>query len=123
MSTGAICMSVLFILNDPPYGTERTYNGLRVANALPKAGAKDITVFLMADAVLAAKSNQKTPEDYYNLQRMLHRLTAAGGQVLLCGTCMDARGLTESELVDGAKRSSMDELAQATMAADKVLVF
>lgn len=116
-------MSVLFILNDPPYGTERTYNGLRVANALPKAGAKDITVFLMADAVLAAKSNQKTPEDYYNLQRMLHRLTAAGGQVLLCGTCMDARGLTESELVDGAKRSSMDELAQATMAADKVLVF
>ena len=116
-------MSVLFILNDPPYGTERIYNGLRLANALPKAGADTVTLFLMADAVLAAKANQKTPEGYYNLERMLHRLTAAGGQVLLCGTCMDARGLTEAELVDGAKRSSMDELAQATMAADKVLVF
>lgn len=116
-------MSVLFILNDPPYGTERVYNGLRLANALPKVGAEDVTVFLMADAVLAAKANQKTPEGYYNLERMLRRLTTAGGRVLLCGTCMDARGLTEAEVVEGAKRSSMDELAQATMAADKVLVF
>jgi uncharacterized protein involved in oxidation of intracellular sulfur len=77
----------------------------------------------MADAVLAAKANQKTPEGYYNLERMLRRFTTAGGKVLLCGTCMDARGLTEAEVVEGAKRSSMDELAQATMAADKVLVF
>jgi uncharacterized protein involved in oxidation of intracellular sulfur len=123
MSTGAFRMSVLFILNDPPYGTERVYNGLRLANALPKAGATDTTVFLMADAVLAAKANQKTPEGYYNLERMLKRFTAAGGKVLLCGTCMDARGLTEAEVVEGAMRSSMDELAQATMAADKVLVF
>jgi uncharacterized protein involved in oxidation of intracellular sulfur len=96
-------MSVLFILNDPPYGTERVYNGLRLANALPRAGAEDITVFLMADAVLAAKANQKTPEGYYNLERMLRRFTTAGGKVLLCGTCMDARGLTEAEVVDGAK--------------------
>ena len=116
-------MSVLLILNDPPYGTERVYNGLRLANALPKAGAADITVFLMADAVLAAKANQKTPEGYYNLERMLRRVTMAGGKVLLCGTCMDARGLTEAELVEGARRSSMDELAQASLAADKVLVF
>lgn len=123
MSTGTARVSVLFILNDPPYGTERVYNGLRLANALPKAGAEDITVFLMADAVLAAKANQKTPEGYYNLERMLRRLTTAGGKVLLCGTCMDARGLTEAEVVEGAKRSSMDGLAQATMAADKVLVF
>lgn len=120
---GVACMSVLFILNDPPYGTERVYNGLRLANALAKAGAEVVTVFLMADTVLAAKANQKTPDGHYNLERMLHRHTAGGGQVLLCGSCMDARGLTEVELVEGAKRSSIDELAHATMAADKVLVF
>ena len=43
--------------------------------------------------------------------------------MLLCGTCMDARGLTEAEVIKGAARSTMDELAEATLAADKVLVF
>lgn len=114
----------LLILNDPPYGTERCYNGLRLANALSKADPDAaVSVFLMADAVLAAKAGQKTPDGYYNLERMLKRLLAAKGEVLLCGTCMDARGMTEQELVDGARRSTMDELAAATLAAVKVLVF
>jgi uncharacterized protein involved in oxidation of intracellular sulfur len=114
----------LLILNDPPYGTERCYNGLRLANALAKADPDTGTsVFLMADAVLAAKAGQKIPEGHYNLERMLRRLMAAGGKVLLCGTCMDARGMTEQELVQGARRSTMEELAAATLAADKVLVF
>jgi uncharacterized protein involved in oxidation of intracellular sulfur len=53
---------------------------------------------------------------------MLKRL-AGQGRVLLCGTCMDARGLSEGEMMDGARRSSMDELAGATLEAAKVLVF
>jgi uncharacterized protein involved in oxidation of intracellular sulfur len=117
-------VQILFILNDPPYGTERVYNGLRLAQALlktdPQAG---VTVFLMADAVVAGKAGQKTPDGYYNVERMLKRLLAGSGKVLLCGTCMDARGLEESSLVPGACRSTMDELAAATLAADKVLVF
>ncbi len=36
---------------------------------------------------------------------------------------MDARGLAEAEIAPGARRSTMDELAAATIAADKVLVF
>ena len=114
----------LIILNDPPYGTERCYNGLRLANALAKAEPeRQLSVFLMADAVVAAKAGQKTPDGYYNLERMLKRLMTAKGDVLLCGTCMDARGISEQELVEGARRSTMDELAAATLAADKVLVF
>ncbi|HYM32831.1 MAG TPA: DsrE family protein [Candidatus Cybelea sp.] len=118
-------MKMLFILNDPPYGTERSYNGLRMAHALGKnAGSAEITIFLMADAVLCAKRGQKPPEGFYNLERMLKRvLSGTANKVLLCGTCMDARGMTEAELTDGAHRSTMDELAQATLAADKVLVF
>ena len=77
----------------------------------------------MADAVLAAKAGQKTPEGFYNVERMLKRVLAGKGQVLLCGTCMDARGIAEAELMEGARRSTMDELAAATIAADKVLVF
>jgi uncharacterized protein involved in oxidation of intracellular sulfur len=116
--------STLFILNDPPYGTERCFNALRLANALSHADPEQkITVFLMADSVLAAKAGQKTPEGYYNMERMLRRLLAAKGEILLCGTCMDARGLAETDIMPGARRSTMDELAAATAAAEKVLVF
>jgi uncharacterized protein involved in oxidation of intracellular sulfur len=117
-------MRTLLILNDPPYGTERVYNALRLAYGLAKGDpAQELTVFLMADAVLAAKRNQRTPEGFYNVERMLKRVLAANGRVLLCGTCMDARGLAEAELMEGARRSTMDELAKATVEADKVLVF
>ena len=117
-------MKSLFILNDPPYGTERCYNALRLASALFKKDPEtQITVFLMADAVVAAKAAQKTPEGYYNVERVLKRVLAGKGQVLLCGTCMDARGMTDAEVMAGARRSTMDELAAATVEADQVLVF
>lgn len=117
-------MRTLFILNDPPYGTERVYNGLRLAHALAKNDAQaQVTVFLMADAVLSAKAGQKTPDGFYNVERMLKRVFAGKGQVLLCGTCLDARGITDAEIMEGARRSTMDELAAETLAADKVLVF
>jgi uncharacterized protein involved in oxidation of intracellular sulfur len=117
-------MKTLFVLNDPPYGTERCYNALRLAHALLKnEPAMEVTVFLMADAVVAARKGQKTPDGYYNMERMLKRVVAGKGQVLLCGTCMDARGMVEADVMDGARRSTMDELSAATLAADKVLVF
>ena len=114
----------LFILNDPPYGTEHCFNALRLAGAVAKmAPETQLTVFLMADSVLCAKAGQKTPDGYYNIERMLKHILTGGGQVLLCGVCMDARGLAEDDIVDGARRSSMDELAENTLQADKVLVF
>jgi uncharacterized protein involved in oxidation of intracellular sulfur len=117
-------MHVLFILNDPPYGTERTYNGLRLAlNLLHKAEGTSVTTFLMADAAAAAKHGQQTPNGYYNLERMLRGILHRQGQVLLCGSCMDARGIRDDDIVEGARRSSMDELTALTVSADQVLVF
>lgn len=117
-------MQILLILNDPPYGSERTYNGLRIALALAKSDPTiTVTVFLMADAVVAAKSGQKTPDGYYNVERMLKGVLAGKGQVLLCGTCLDARGLTDAEILSGTRRSTMAELATLTASAEKVLVF
>lgn len=117
-------MKTLFIVNDPPYGTERVYNGLRLAQALLKKDPEtEVTVFLMADAVVGANAAQKTPDGYYNVERMLKRVLAGNGKVLLCGTCMDARGLDDATLMEGARRSTMDELATAMAEADKVLVF
>jgi uncharacterized protein involved in oxidation of intracellular sulfur len=118
-------MKSLFIINDPPYGTERAYNALRLAHALAKKDwpMEVVTVFLMADAVLAAKGGQKTPEGFYNVERMLKRVLAANCRVLLCGTCMDARGIGETELMEGARRNTIDELAAATIQTDNGLVF
>ena len=117
-------MKILVVINDPPYGTERVYNALRLAHALGKHDdTNEITIFLMADAVLAAKAKQRTPEGFYNVERMLKRVVVGKGRILLCGTCMDARGIDQTELMDGARRSTMDELAATTAAADKVLIF
>lgn len=114
--------SVLFIVNDAPYGNERAYNALRLAGALAARADTQVRVFLMADAVGCAKAGQKVPEGYYSLQLMLGKVLRKG-EVALCGTCMDARALTESELMEGARRSTLAELADWTAESDKVLVF
>lgn len=101
----------------------RVYNALRLAHALLKKEPQTaVTVFLMADSVVAGKAGQKMPERFYNVERMLKRVLAGKGEVLLCGTCMDARGLEDASIMAGARRSTMDELATATVEADKVIV-
>lgn len=114
--------STLFVLNDAPYGNERAYNGLRLAGALAAKEDQAVRLFLMADAVGCAKSGQKVPEGYYNVQLMLGKV-ARKGEIGLCGTCMDARGLRDEEMIDGARRGTLAQLADWTAEADKVLVF
>ena len=117
-------MKSLFILNDPPYGSERSYNGLRLAGALAKREhSRDVRVFLMGDAAACGKAGQAVPQGYYNLERMLLVVAQAGAEVGVCASCMDARGIREAELAEGARRSSLDELANWTLWADRVLVF
>ncbi len=116
-------MNTLFILNDPAYGTERSYNGLRLAYALSKREGEHVRVFLIGDGVGCAKQGQKTPNGYYNLQSMLKGLAGRGAEIAVCGSCIDARGITESELAEGAVRGSMEQLASWTAESDRVLVF
>ena len=113
----------LFVLNDPPYGTERSYNALRLAGALAKREGEEVRVFLMGDAAACAKAGQSVPQGYYNLNRMLQVVILQRAAVGVCGSCMDARGIKEAELLEGTRRSSMEELADWTQWADRVLVF
>jgi len=116
-------MKTLFILNDAPYGSERSYNALRLAGALSKAEGEEVKVFLIGDAASCAKSGQKVPEGFYNIQVMLGRVVRNRGEVGVCGSCMDARAITDSELMEEAHRSSLAELTSWTQWADKVIVF
>ena len=116
-------MKILLILNDPPYGTERSYNGLRLALSLAREQEVELRVFLMADAVRCAQRGQQTPQGYYNVERMLVGLVGKQVPVGACGSCMDARGMTDEALIDGAHHSSMAELTAWTLWADKVVTF
>jgi uncharacterized protein involved in oxidation of intracellular sulfur len=116
-------MKTLFILNDPPYGTERSYNALRLAGALSKRSGEEVKIFLIGDAAACAKKGQKIPQGYYNLEIMLKNVARNRGETGVCGTCMDARGIAEGELAEGARRSTLDELTDWTLWADKVIVF
>lgn len=116
-------MKHLLILNDPPYGTERSYNGLRLARNLLAKDKGEVRVFLMGDAAACAKAGQKVPQGYYNIADMLGAVARRGGEIGVCGTCMDARGIADTELVEGALRGTLDEVTEWTAWADKVLVF
>ena len=115
--------STLVILNDPPYGTERSYNGLRLAGSLAKRDNEVVRVFLLGDAASCAKSGQSLPQGYYSIEVMLQSVARRGGEIGVCGTCMDARGINDMELTKGCHRSSLEELTDWTQTADKVLVF
>src|SRR4030042_3778189 len=117
-------MTILFIINDAPYGTEKAYNSLRLANQILKDSPDTIVkVFLLADAVACGIGEQKTPEGYYNIGRMIKVFVSRGGEVKMCGTCMDARGVTEQMWKDRVRRSNMVEFSQWTINAEKGILF
>ena len=116
-------MNVLVILNDPPYGTEHSYNGLRLACSLARGDEEGVRVFLIGDAAACAKRGQSVPKGYYHIERMLRTVHRREGVIGVCGSCMDARGITDGELVEGCHRSSLGELTDWIPWAEQVLTF
>ena len=115
---------LLIIVNDAPYGSEKAWNALRLANASASGEiGMGVRVFLMGDSVAAAKRGQSVPEGYYNLEKMLADLVAKGVEVKTCGTCMRARGIGDGELVDGVQRGTMLILAGWVRDSDRVVSF
>jgi uncharacterized protein involved in oxidation of intracellular sulfur len=116
-------MSVLIIANDAPYGSERTYNALRLASVLLSVEPDlELTLFLLGDAVACAKSGQTTPQGYYNVERMLIPILRKG-IVLACETCLAARGLEAKDLSEGCRPAKLGDLGTLVLDADRVLTF
>lgn len=115
---------ILIIINDAPYGTEKAYNALRLANQLGKDHEdEEVRIFLIADAAGCAVANQVTPNGYYNIERMLKLAIMKGAKVKICGSCAEARGLKNIELIEGTELSTMAELTNWVIDSDKVLSF
>ncbi len=113
---------IVIIANGAAYGSESLFNSLRLAIALrEQQDDLDLKLFLMSDAVTAGLRGQN--QQGYNVQQMLEILTAQQVPVKLCKTCADGRGVSALPLVDGVEVGTLVELAQWTLAADKVLTF
>lgn len=116
--------SMTIIINDPPYGTERAWNALRLALASVSVAVKSkVNIFLLGDAVSAAKRGQDTPVGYYNLEKMLCDLIKAGATVRACGTCLKARALGKEDLIEDVGIGTMMELAKWVKESRAVLSF
>ena len=115
---------ILIIVHAPPYGSERCLSALRLATALTGQNRErpEIRLFLMSDAVVVGLPNQ-VDGNGNGLQGMLELLVREGVAIKLCRTCAMARGLADLPLLPGVSVGSLPELAEWTMAAEKVITF
>jgi uncharacterized protein involved in oxidation of intracellular sulfur len=116
-------VKALVICNDPPYGSERSWNAVRLVGSLARREGVEVRLFLLGDAVGCAVGGQKVPDGYYHLDRMLESAARHSAEIGCCGTCLDARGIDEDALVKGAHRSTLEELTDWTLWAEQVLTF
>jgi uncharacterized protein involved in oxidation of intracellular sulfur len=115
--------TLTIIVTGAPYGDERVWNALRLTISISAATSMKVNVFLLGDSVNAAKKGQKTPEGYYNLEKMLHDILKQGAKVDVCGTCINSRGLSKEDLIEGIEVGSMVKLAHWVEESSKVLSF
>ena len=115
-------MKYLFILNDSPYSSQRSYNALRLVGALAK-GQTTIAIFLLGDGVVNGLRRQSPADASYNVQEMLRMLIRQHVIIGACRTCLEARGIDDQSLVEGIERRSLQDLQHLTEEAEKVLVF
>jgi tRNA 2-thiouridine synthesizing protein D len=105
------------LITHAPYGQEKPFTALRFVQA---AFAHKVNIFLIEDGVYVAKKGQKAD---VRVEDMLKDAIRSGVTVKLCGNCMEARGLSQDELVDGAETGKMKELVEWVDRSDKVLTF
>jgi uncharacterized protein involved in oxidation of intracellular sulfur len=115
--------NILLVVNGPAYGTENAYNALRLTKALVERPDVHVRIFLIGDGVTCAIGEQRPPMGYYIIAKMLSSIIEKGAEVAACGTCLDARGISDKMLVGGVHRSTMVELAAWTVEASKVISF
>ena len=122
-------MTITVVIGEPPYGKERVYSALRFALAARFEG-HSVNLFLLEDAVFAAKKGQKPVEvqglldgKMPNCGDLMREVIQQGANVKACGVCVSERGLTQEEMLEGVQVASMRDLVQWVAEADKALSF
>ena len=114
-------MTVLLVVNTPPYGSEGPYNAFRLAEALALREER-VEVFLMGDGVHAARAGQEPRDAHASLEHDARRTVGARCDRRLLWTCCRARGVTEDDLVDGVATATIHDLAEAVARCERTLL-
>ena len=115
-------VSFTIIIYDPPVAKERALTALRFAWTADLEGNK-VRIWLFENGVYIAKKGQNPAQGLTNYGQMLEDLVKGGVEVKACGVCAQARGLLESDLIDGIKLATIHDLVEWTANSDKVLSF
>ncbi len=114
--------SLLLVVNDGPYGNERSYNVLRTALTLLKLESAKVMVFLIGDGAQCARRSHETPQGYCKVERMIAS-QARNGEVATRGSYSKARGLGPTDMIEGVLEGNMELLATWLSETDQALVF
>jgi tRNA 2-thiouridine synthesizing protein D len=79
-----------------------------------------VNIFLVEDGIFVGKKNQD-PSSYDNVGKWMKDVIEEGGIVKACGVCMKARGVIESDLIEGIKKTSMNGFLDMCVEADNIL--
>jgi len=110
-------MKALFILNATPDGHEAAHNSLRLAAALSKRERNAVRIYLMGDGAACARLGSTGAASLEAI------LANANCHIGVCGSCMDERSIAITDLIPGAHRGTLEELADWSEWADQVLTF
>jgi sulfur relay (sulfurtransferase) complex TusBCD TusD component (DsrE family) len=114
---------IIIILNEGP-GSTKSWNGLRLAGGMIGVDMK-VKIFLLDEGVYCAKKGQSPIDGLkeQNLGKRIKELIEMGADVDACGVCIEAKGLTKGEMIEGVSVSSMIDLAKSIKESKQVLVF
>jgi len=102
MAEGTVVINLATGIGDD---AERVTVAFLVGNAAAESGRR-VTMFLTKDAVrlaLPGEAQGVACDGCPPLERLFEQYAAAGGELLVCPICLNARKLDESQLVPNAK--------------------
>jgi len=120
--------TITVVVGDPPYGKQRLYTALRFSLVALHEGHR-ANLFLLEDAVFAAKRGQDPPEmpvgeaGMPNCEELLRAAMQEGLIVKACRVCSMERGLQPDQVIEGVAIGSMVDLVNWVVESDRTVSF
>jgi tRNA 2-thiouridine synthesizing protein D len=120
--------AITVVAGDPPYGKQRVYAALRFSLVALHEGHQ-ANLFLMDDAVFAAKRGQQPPTmpvgeaGMPNCEELLRGAMQEGLTVKVCRVCSIERGLQREQVMEGVEIGSMVDLVNWVVESDRTVFF
>jgi tRNA 2-thiouridine synthesizing protein D len=120
--------TITVVVGDPPYGKQRVYTALRFTLVALHEGHR-ANLFLLEDAVFAAKRGQDPPEmpvgeaRMPNCEELLRAAMQEGLTVKACRVCSMERGLQPEQVIEGVEIGSMADLVKWVVESERTVSF